>query len=169
MAVYMSCCGIPLTITLHQISPFLFFCTELCDQVGGPTPQQAAGYEEFARCLPGFLPSSSAAAGAKVRHLWNPTQEDFLIIGGRVWPHSQATENNPHGLGTRLLEGHTLLRGWLWRVKLLCQDSGTRSHVSQELEATCLINSEGNTIFWHHMQIEDIQLCTGNKLGICTT
>jgi len=69
MAVYMSCCGIHLTITLHQISPFLFFCTELCDQVGGPTPQQAAGYEEFARCLPGFLPSSSAAAGAKVRHL----------------------------------------------------------------------------------------------------
>ena len=28
------------------------------DQVGGPSQQQAAVYEEFARCLPGFLPSS---------------------------------------------------------------------------------------------------------------
>ena len=27
-------------------------------QVGGPSQQQAAVYEEFARCLPGFLPSS---------------------------------------------------------------------------------------------------------------
>ena len=33
--------------------PFL-----LPSQVGGPTAQQAMGYEEFARCLPGFLPST---------------------------------------------------------------------------------------------------------------
>ena len=39
-------------ITHHA---FCMFC-----QVGGPSQQQASVYEEFARCLPGFLPSSSS-------------------------------------------------------------------------------------------------------------
>ena len=35
-----------------------FLLPSLSFQVGGPTAQQAMGYEEFARCLPGFLPST---------------------------------------------------------------------------------------------------------------
>ena len=30
-------------------------------KVGGVTPQQTAVYEEFARCIPGFLPSNDAS------------------------------------------------------------------------------------------------------------
>ena len=38
----------------------------LLTQVGGPSQQQASVYDEFSRCLPGFLPSHSAGGGGKV-------------------------------------------------------------------------------------------------------
>ena len=38
-------------------------------QVGGPSQQQASVYEEFARCLPGFLPSTSASTSAATSSL----------------------------------------------------------------------------------------------------
>ena len=44
---------------------WFFFNSLSLFQVGGPSLQQAAVYEEFSRCLPGFLPISAA----KVRYI----------------------------------------------------------------------------------------------------
>ena len=42
------------------MSLFISLSLSLSSQIGGPSLQQAAVYEEFSRCLPGFLPTSAA-------------------------------------------------------------------------------------------------------------
>ncbi|XP_064398380.1 CCR4-NOT transcription complex subunit 1-like [Halichondria panicea] len=75
--------------------------------VGGPTQQAAAVYEEFGRSLPGFLPSTSSKEPAKTEFV--PT-EDFLALlvkciqdVSRHLSSALAPPSNPHVLMMRSL------------------------------------------------------------------
>lgn len=77
---------------------------ELRLQVGGPTTQQTIVYEEFGRCLPGFLPTSTVASSK-----FTPSEDFVAVLLKCIQEISQhlrialAPPNNPHILMMRAL------------------------------------------------------------------
>ena len=76
---------------MHRLTFLLFTIYRLNvlhtrSQVGGPSQQQAAVYEEFARCLPGFLPSSSPPSSSSSSS--SSSTSSYSMTAGKVLCHA---------------------------------------------------------------------------------